>query len=415
MAEVARLGEGAGRVLAGEVPAAERPERLGEELPGDDAPVRHVIGDQRTVAVGPIEGDRPLVGFPCRREPPLHQPDRPDQRVAGQDDARVLPPLRALHELARGLAGVGVLGAVEAVHPEPVQHREDPVVVAQLAAERQGAPERLPDLGPGVAADHREGGPERAPEAELAPGALARGRHIRQHVQPAPQVTDRLDVGRAGGGEQSGLEPPRGGGPGQPGLGEVVGHGLRPVRRARLPALLEGAGDGGVERPPAVAQEGAVRRVPDQRVLEQVAGFRRPRRAGRPVPRRRAGRAPPPGRPGPGPPRRPAARGRTPGRSWRRPAPPPWPSDRAGRAAPSARRGASPGSPRPRAGSRRGPRPRRPRARPWSAPRGRAAPRPRARRSRPPARRAAGRRPRPAARAPRPPARPRRLSARAVT
>ena len=132
--------------------------------------------------------------------------------MAGQDDARVRPLLRAFHELTRGLAGVGVLGAVETVHPEPVKHREDLVVVAQLAAERQGARERLPDLGPGIAADHREGGPERAPEAEFALGALARGRQIRQHVQPAPQVTDRLDVGRAGGGEQSGLEPPRGGG-----------------------------------------------------------------------------------------------------------------------------------------------------------------------------------------------------------
>ena len=65
---------------------SERAERFGEELLGDDVPVGHVFGNQRTVAPGLIESDRPLVGFPCRREPPLHQPDRPDQCVAGQGD-----------------------------------------------------------------------------------------------------------------------------------------------------------------------------------------------------------------------------------------------------------------------------------------------------------------------------------------
>ena len=109
--------------------------------------------------------------------------------------ARVFPLLRALHELTRGLAGGGVLGAVEAVRPEPVQHRENLVVIPQLATKRQGAREGLSDLGPGVAANHRKSGPERAPEAELALGALARARQARDGVEPAPQVADRLDIG----------------------------------------------------------------------------------------------------------------------------------------------------------------------------------------------------------------------------
>jgi len=54
----------------------------------------------------------------------------------------------------------------------------------------------------------------------------------------------------------------------------MVGHGLRPIRRAHLLALLEGASDGGVVPPPTVAQESAVHRVPNQRVREEVAGFR---------------------------------------------------------------------------------------------------------------------------------------------
>ena len=87
-------------------------------------------------------------------------------------------------------------------------------------------------------------------------------------------MADRLAVGRALRRPTARLEPVAHGPPGLAGLGQVVREqlGRRPGQLGE--PLLQGAGDAGVEQPSAVAQERAVRRVPHQRVLEQVVGLR---------------------------------------------------------------------------------------------------------------------------------------------
>jgi hypothetical protein len=85
---------------------------------------------------------------------------------------------------------------------------------------------------------------------------------------------DRLPVGRTLGRAAAGLEPVADRPSRLAGLGEVQRDQFRRRLGQLGPPFLQRSRDGGVELPPSIAQEGAVGRVADQRVLEQVAGRR---------------------------------------------------------------------------------------------------------------------------------------------
>ena len=209
----------------------------------------------------------------------------------------------------------------------------------------------------------------------------------RQCCEPALEMADRFEMGRARRGMLAGLQPLIDRALGIAGAGQMMGQEFGLALDEIGEMLLQHRRDPGMQFLPPCAQQRAVGGVLHQRVLEEVGGVRSDAAAEQQPgiaeliqrgSQLASQHAAPPAR---------SVHRRTRGRAPRRSAQPPWRPARADRGAPSARHARSPGptarqassSPSPRRPGRRG---RRFRAPPWSAPRRTAARRRRARRSR---------------------------------
>ena len=116
---------------------------------------------------------------------------------------------------------------------------------------------------------------ESGPQSLLQPVALGRRRERGNESQPSFEMVDRFRIGETLDGEPARPQPVLRRQLALPGLRRVVGDELGLGRGDLGKALGQDAGHPVVETAAPAAQQGAVSGLLDERVLEDVGGFRR--------------------------------------------------------------------------------------------------------------------------------------------
>src|SRR5262249_20891703 len=152
----------------------------------------------------------------------------------------------------------------------PPYDLETLTAIAEELAQLVGAIVGLHRLGRRPPPDGHQGRTERGLEAQLLPLALGRIAERSEQLKALRELPDGLDIGTGTQGALSGGEPVVDRAFDQSTFGTMMREELGLRDRHLREALLERLGDASVQLSPRAAQQGAVRGVLHQRVLEGV-------------------------------------------------------------------------------------------------------------------------------------------------